>query len=728
MAVTVTFSNAIVQGDFQTNTYETNDQLSPDVLGLSNGGFVCAYNNDVGPVTQNALNFYDADRNVIGSYQAAADSFDTDAIGQPKLAQLTNGNVLVVWDDNNTTNSGAGLRGSIFTATGGAVSLDIDLSPVDNTTVFAAVDVCALDSGGFVVSFEHTSDIYRWTYDSAGVIQGGATATNTTTTGIQTDSQIALLADGAYVMAWTDTNPADQLVKARIYEANGTARTVEFNASPGIGDNTQPSIAALRNGGFVVAYTDTGWDEGGVGTGAGITLQLIQADGTLGTTRHVNDITAGDESDADVTVLSNGFIAVSWTHAFSATDKDTYARVYNAAGVAVTGVVHIADGGNDEWFSAISSLGDGRFITSWRDETPDADEDSIASQVNEIRRTVTGDGAADSFTGDGLRDLIFGWGGADTLKGGAGNDTIDGGSESDSLDGGAGNDLVQGGFQGDTLNGGDGNDLIYGNIKGNPSGSSSADLIDGGLGDDRVQGSAGDDTVVGGENRDALFGGGGVDRLTGDRGYDTIKGQIGDDILEGGFDADTVNGGVGDDLIYGAYAANLDGSSIDDVLNGGNGADTATGSGGDDRLYGLGGKDVLSGRGGEDSIDGGDAKDFIRGGAGADELTGGAEVDIFIFEALSDSAAGFSDVITDLELTDVISLVAIDAKVSNGGDQKFELVEDFTGAEGQLIVDYQFDGPYFGKTLIQGDVNGDELADFIIVANGNVAAYSNFAL
>ena len=728
MAVTVTFSAATIQGDFRTNTHESGAQLAPDVLGLSNGGFVCAYNNDNAADGTILLNFYDADRDVVGTYKLTNADVSTDAVGQAKLAQLDNGNVLVVWDDNNTAAGGAGVCGSIFNAVGGLIALDVDLTSSMNTALIAAVDVCALDGAGFVVSYEYSGDIYRRVYNSVGAEQPGFAILNEDTAGIQTDSQITLLADGAYAVTWTDTDPTDQLIKGRIFEAGGLPRTGELNLSPGTGDNTQSSIAALRNGGFALAYIDTGWLEDGPGTGAGVTLSIVQANGAVGAPIHVNDETTTDESDPDVTVLSNGFIAVSWTHAFSATDKDTFARVFNPAGVAVTGVVHIADGGNDEQLSAISSLGDGRFITTWQDETPDANMGQVASQVNEMRRTVTGDSAADSFTGDGLRDLMFGLDGNDTLKGGAGNDTIDGGGDSDSVDGGAGNDLVQGGFQGDTINGGDGNDLIYSNIKGNPNGSSSGDLIDGGKGDDRVQCSDGDDTVNGREHDDNLLGAAGADKLTGDYGYDTIKGQNGDDTLEGGFDSDVVNGGVGDDLLYSAYADNIDASDYSDILNGGNGADTLHGSAGGDRLFGLGGKDQINGRAGEDSIEGGDGKDFIRGGADADQLTGGADVDIFIFEALSDSAVGASDLITELELIDVISLVAIDAKATKAGDQKFEIVANFTGAEGQLTAEYHTDGVYAGKSSIQGDVNGDAAADFMILVNGFIAGFDNFAL
>jgi len=44
MALTVTYSQ-VTRGPFQANSFEFGAQLAPDVLGLSDGGFVFAHNN-----------------------------------------------------------------------------------------------------------------------------------------------------------------------------------------------------------------------------------------------------------------------------------------------------------------------------------------------------------------------------------------------------------------------------------------------------------------------------------------------------------------------------------------------------------------------------------------------------------------------------------------------------------------------------------------------------------
>jgi hypothetical protein len=45
MVATVVYSLQTLESQFQANSNTSGDQLAPDVLGLSNGGYVVAYNN-----------------------------------------------------------------------------------------------------------------------------------------------------------------------------------------------------------------------------------------------------------------------------------------------------------------------------------------------------------------------------------------------------------------------------------------------------------------------------------------------------------------------------------------------------------------------------------------------------------------------------------------------------------------------------------------------------------
>ena len=141
-------------------------------------------------------------------------------------------------------------------------------------------------------------------------------------------------------------------------------------------------------------------------------------------------------------------------------------------------------------------------------------------------------------------------------------------------------------------------------------------------------------------------------------------------------------------------------------------AETINGTAADDLISGLAANDVIRGFGGNDRI---------IGGAGRDTMTGGAGADTFVLSVLADSltGAGRRDIITDFTVgIDKLDFSGLDAQAATAGDQAFTLIGTgaFTSAAGQLR--YTIAG---GITLVQGDVNGDALADFEVQLNGNRA-------
>ena len=145
---------------------------------------------------------------------------------------------------------------------------------------------------------------------------------------------------------------------------------------------------------------------------------------------------------------------------------------------------------------------------------------------------------------------------------------------------------------------------------------------------------------------------------------------------------------------------------------GGAGRDTLDGGNGNDRLFGGGGRDVL---------DGGGGRDLIVGGKGRDLLTGGDGNDRFDFNSLSDSKVGPTarDKIMDfVHGHDVIDVSGIDA-IAGGNDDGFTFIGDSPlpggGSAGQLHTAHTA-----STTIVEGDVNGDGVADFQIALAGNL--------
>src|SRR5262249_40214508 len=78
----------------------------------------------------------------------------------------------------------------------------------------------------------------------------------------QLDGQVAPLADGGYVVVWTDLsrthNPGGQAVAGQRYDAAGNKTGSEVDISGfDSGDQLSPAIATLPNGNVAVAFVDT---------------------------------------------------------------------------------------------------------------------------------------------------------------------------------------------------------------------------------------------------------------------------------------------------------------------------------------------------------------------------------------------------------------------------------------------------------------------------------------
>ena len=317
------------------------------------------------------------------------------------------------------------------------------------------------------------------------------------------------------------------------------------------------------------------------------------------------------------------------------------------------------------------------------------------------------------------------------MAGEAQNDQLTGhASASNFLDGDSGSDRLVGGNRNDTLNGGFGSDLLFG--------GGGADMMDGGEGNDRIVVDNLGDVAIGGAGVDTLqiavanvsytiaadfeivsnVSGGAVS-ITLNALSNNYGGSVGIDVVLAGAGQDTANGRAGNDQLFGEGG--------NDYLYGEAGIDTLDGGDGNDFLYAGTDSDVLQGGAGADTIYGQDGDDAITGGAGLDQMFGGAGGDRFIFTAASETGAtnATADRIRDWAAGDRIDLSAIDA-MADGADDAFSFIgaAAFSNVAGELRFQQ-----ISGATYMQGDIDGNGVADFIIRVDGvHVLTVADFML
>jgi Ca2+-binding RTX toxin-like protein len=289
---------------------------------------------------------------------------------------------------------------------------------------------------------------------------------------------------------------------------------------------------------------------------------------------------------------------------------------------------------------------------------------------------------------------------------GAGNDKIVGNDANNVFISGAGND---------TLFGGGGDDALYA-----------------GQGKDVMTGGAGKDTFLYAELSDSAVGADrdvitdfeqGTDKIdlhqlgaTGFIGSNAFSGRAGEvravSMLDGSLvELDADGDGIAD------FQLELQGGVLlrsDDFVNLAqlptDSSDYLLGTSGSDNINGLAGNDTIAGLDGNDSINGGAGSDILIGGLGKDVLFGGIGSDIFDFNSAAESLSGANrDVIRDFQAGfDRIDL-------SDLGALHFIGRKSFRGEEGELRYT-----KLNGITLIEGDLDGDRVADFQIELVGSL--------
>ena len=233
-----------------------------------------------------------------------------------------------------------------------AVGTDVDFTVPYDTKPLRESDVTALGSDGFAVAYTRDygggdTDVYVQRYEADGDTIGGVIVVDSASSLATDHASITGLASGGFVVAWEQSATAGgaHSVWFQLYDSAGAAVTVagDLPGSHHLIDNTGSinqdiQVAALQDGGFVVAYVDNGWGEEGDGTE--ITTKIYNADGTLRIGHQlVNEDVAGNQAHPTVSVLSNGYFLVGWVSA----NGDLIYQAYDPSGTEIGGnsVMHI---------------------------------------------------------------------------------------------------------------------------------------------------------------------------------------------------------------------------------------------------------------------------------------------------------------------------------------------------------------------------------------------------
>ena len=264
MAKTRSFEIETIRSEFTANGYTNFVEADSEVIGLSNGGYAVVYSSiNSGNWEVPLISFFDADDNSIGTfgssysipYDRTIPVQNVDLAGAPEVVELDNGNVAVIWESDGLND----VVGSIFDPNTGAL-LDQEFV-INSISSDGDPEAVTLNdgSGNWVVAMTNGFNIYLQMMDVNGNQVGIQFSAGTS--GSDSDPAIAALNDGGFVVTYTANDGANDEIYARIYNADRSTRVADFVVGQ-FGENKESAVAVLRNGNIAVVYTDDGWSGG----------------------------------------------------------------------------------------------------------------------------------------------------------------------------------------------------------------------------------------------------------------------------------------------------------------------------------------------------------------------------------------------------------------------------------------------------------------------------------
>jgi hypothetical protein len=271
-----------------------------------------------------------------------------------------------------------------------------------STSVTNDPSVTSFADGGLVVSYTIQNSTTDWdilarTVSAAGVVGPVITLFNDTDRSDLSD--LATLKNGNFVAVFESQflgSPTDLDVFFTIKTENGT-NVVSPTTVVGAGSTateTNPHVAALANGGFVVTWTDSAGDVNG--TSQGIRATVYDANGNVVTGDIlVNQFNqAGTQLSNDVTALPDGGFAVMWEDVAAGVDRvQRFDSAGNLVGVPTT-VSNLATLDVNA-----ATLADGRSIYTINDFS--SGNNNTVSTILDTRMTTANQVTGANFVGPG---------------------------------------------------------------------------------------------------------------------------------------------------------------------------------------------------------------------------------------------------------------------------------------------------------------------------------------
>ncbi|ADG93165.1 type 1 secretion target domain protein [Arcobacter nitrofigilis DSM 7299] len=439
---------------------QNGNDLEPQITSLSDGGYAVVFKGI--ELEEGTSSVYVQKFNVAGDkigeqvkLEGAKDSTGEEKEDSyPEVVALDDGGYIVVYQGIDSKENDYSIYIQRFNVNGTIVGDQVKLEP-DGLTSFDdnRPQITVLSDGKYVVTYfgeeeaGGNTSVYVQMYQADGTPFGGQQKLEGIEgeNGYDENPQIISLTDGGYVVVYAGQEAEAgeySIFVVRYNNLNEKVGTQKLENSDNIlGDAYSPQITGLSDGSYVVAYhgQDSGDDYS-------IYVQKFNVDGTIdgeqvkleGKDDSGNVITTSNDTEAQITGLSDGGYVVTYEGIDENGDESVYVQKFDSSGAQVGEQVKLEatdDEGNvitsgADSSAQVAALENGEYVVTFTGEETAGGESSIyvqrfnaqGNRVDNIS-TIQGTEAKDYIYGDdGVEDKIIAGIGDDEITGGVGRD------------------------------------------------------------------------------------------------------------------------------------------------------------------------------------------------------------------------------------------------------------------------------------------------------------------
>ncbi len=307
----------------------------------------------------------------------------------PAVALLGNGNFVTIWESYGQDGDGNGIYGQILDGTGGKVGSEFHVTTYTTSTQMSP-DVKGLNNGNFVVVWDSDwqdgdqDGIFGQLFDSSGTKVGNEFRLNTNTVGQQQNPSVAALGNGYFVVTWTSYGDGDSYgIFGQILTESRSGVGGEFQINT-YTTNAQldSSVSALGNNKFVVVWDSYGQD----GDQEGIFGQIFDNFGTkIGSEFQANSYTVGTQQIPVVAGLSNGNFVVTWEspgHGLDNSGSGVYGQIFYGSGSKINNEFQLNTYTSfSQYQQKVTALSNGSFLVTWTSDSQDGSSYGVYGQL-----------------------------------------------------------------------------------------------------------------------------------------------------------------------------------------------------------------------------------------------------------------------------------------------------------------------------------------------------------